>query len=74
MEITKKYGPGLARLVLIGCALALWSTLVWHAAVLFPQTVLFNSDAATEVLYARHMAQTGALLPDSWYFTTEMRL
>lgn len=74
MEITKKYGLSLARLFLAGCALALWGAVVWHAAVLFPQTVLFNSDAATEVLYARHMAQTGALLPDSWYFTTEMRL
>ncbi len=74
MERAKRYGHGLACLFLAGCALALWGALVWHAAVLFPQTVLFNSDAATEVLYARHMARTGALLPDSWYFTTEMRL
>ena len=63
MERAKRYGHGLACLFLAGCALALWGALVWHAAVLFPQTVLFNSDAATEVLYARHMAPTAALLP-----------
>ena len=55
-------------------ALACWGLLIWHAWALYPQTGWFNSDAATELLYARHMAQTGQLLPGEWYFTTEMRL
>lgn len=40
-------------------ALACWGMLTWHAWALYPQTGWFNSDAATELLYARHMAQTG---------------
>lgn len=64
----------LGRAALLGAAAALWAGLVWFAWARWPVSGLFNSDSVTELLYARHMAQTGKILPGTWHFTTEVRL
>lgn len=59
---------------LVLCAVWVWGMLIWQVWTVSPVSGNTNSDSVTELLYARHMARTGELLPGDWYFTTEVRL
>ena len=56
--------------VLLFCGTVLLSMMVtWHAS-----GHLLDSDASSELVLAEHLAETGRIMSEDWYYSTELRV
>lgn len=62
--------------LLFGIALLVlsYSALAWYNLAHGAQSPLIDSDASSELLLAKHLAQTGQIVSQDWYYSTELRL